>query len=179
MTKFLATATFILFLCLSSTSTIAQMASNKLGVGFRISQIQNDFGIGLDFISPYFANAKVAIRVGGSFQWLEHLLGTEITWTPYQNGQIGIRGRQFLVDNRIFVYGEGGFMIIFPNDEFSSESSEFGGYGLFGFEFKPYDKFGFYLEVGGAGTGATADKIVSKPIYSNGFLTSAGCRIIL
>ncbi len=179
MKRFLATVTFIVFLGISSTNAIAQVADNKLGIGFRISQVQNDFGIGLDLISPYFANAKVAVRVGGSFQWLEHVRGTETTWTPYQNGQVGVRGRQFVIDDKVFVYGEGGFIIIFPNDEFSAESTEFGGYGLFGFEFKPHDKFGFYLEVGGVGTGAVADKIVNRPIYSNGFLTNAGFRVTL
>ncbi|MEM9675737.1 MAG: hypothetical protein AAF992_24310, partial [Bacteroidota bacterium] len=88
MKRFLAIVTFIVFLGIFSTNAIAQGADNKLGIGFRISQVQNDFGIGLDFISPYFANDKVAVRVGCSFQWLEHVRGTETTWTPYQNGQI-------------------------------------------------------------------------------------------
>jgi len=68
---------------------------------------------------------------------------------------------------------------LIPNGIFSSASSQAGGYGLFGFEFKPIDAFGFYLEVGGLGTGAKADKLPTKPIYSNGFLTNVGFRIVL
>jgi len=52
-----------------------------------------------------------------------------------------------------------------------------GGYGLFGFEFKIAPRFAYFIELGAVGTGATADKIESKPVYSNGFLTSVGLKI--
>ena len=74
---------------------------------------------------------------------------------------------------------KGGILTILPNSDFSSQSSIFGGYGLFGFEFKPIPKFAYFIELGGAGTGATADKIAGKPIYSNGFLTCVGLRLKL
>jgi len=35
-------------------------------------------------------------------------------------------------------------------------------------------RLSYFAEIGGMGTGAKADKIPSKPIYSNGFTTSAG-----
>lgn len=167
----------VVILCILTTSLMAQTKSNNVGFGFNISQVQNDFGIGLDIISPYFAKSKIAVRVGGNFKWLEHLENEITTWTPYQNIQIGIRGRQFIVEDKLNIYGEGGSMIIFPNNEFSSENTIAGGYGLFGFEFKPSEKFGFYLELGGVGTGAIADKLATKPIYSNGFISTVGFRI--
>jgi hypothetical protein len=152
--------------------------TNTVSFGFNINQVQNDFGLGIDIVSPYFSNSKIAVKLGGNFKWLEHLEFSETTWTPYQNIQIGIRGRQFIMEDKLFIYGEGGSVLLFPNTKFSTESTKFGGYGIFGFECKPTDQFGFYFEMGGVGTGATADKITNKPIYSNGFLTNVGFRII-
>ena len=68
-------------------------------------------------------------------------------------------------------------MTILPNSDFSNKSSEFGGYGVFGFEFKSRPIFGYYIELGGVGTGAIADELATNPIYSNGFLTKVGLRI--
>ncbi|MFM7472612.1 MAG: hypothetical protein ACKO00_01675 [Crocinitomicaceae bacterium] len=155
----------------------AQTKTNKLEIEYNVSQYQKDFGVGLHLISPYFAKSKVALKLGANFQWLEHYNGSETTWTPYQNVQVGIRGRNPIVEDKVFIYGEGGIVTILTNDKFSSKSSQFGGYGLFGFEFKPTQKFAYFIELGGIGTGAIADKVVSKPIYSNGFLTNVGFRI--
>lgn len=168
-----------IILTISSFSLFAQAKTNSLGIGFNINQIQNDYGIGIDIISPYFANSKLAIRVGGSLKWLEYIDDEETSWTPYQNIQVGHRVRQIIIEDKLYCYGEGGVLLLFPNKEFSSESINFGGYGLFGFEFKPTNKFGYYLELGGVGSGARADKVINKPIYSNGFITAVGLRWII
>jgi hypothetical protein len=34
----------------------------------------------------------------------------------------------------------------------------------------------YFIELGGVGTGANADKVTGNPIYSNGFLISVGFR---
>jgi hypothetical protein len=34
----------------------------------------------------------------------------------------------------------------------------------------------YFIELGGIGVGANADKVPGKPIYSNGFLISVGVR---
>jgi hypothetical protein len=107
--------------------------SNNIEIGFNVSQFQSDFGTGFHLISPYFLNSKVAVRAGFNFQWLEYFDGEETTWTPYQNFQIGLRSRNEIVENKIYIYGEGGLIGILPNSDFSSESLELGGYGLFGF----------------------------------------------
>jgi hypothetical protein len=172
----------IIVLSLSTLLSInlnAQSEKNGIGIGFHVNQIQNDFGIGIDIISPYFANSIVAIKIGGSLKWLQHSTLTSTTWTPYQNAQLGIRSRNFIIDDKFFIYGEGGGILLIPNSIFSSEEFRGGGYGLFGFEFRTSSKIGFYFELGGVGTGARADKIVKSPIYSNGFLTNVGFRITL
>lgn len=65
---------------------------------------------------------------------------------------------------------------LFPSDAFSSRSVQFGGYGLFGFEFLLDQHMRYFLEAGGVGTGARADRIEGAPIYSNGFVINVGVR---
>jgi hypothetical protein len=166
-----------LSVCVCSLGAFAQSGTDKMSIGFHVSQYQRDFGIGLHFVSPYFLNSKIAVKVAGNLQWLEHYDGTETTWSPYCNFQFGIRARQFIIEDKLFIYGEGGTVILISNSDFSSERHTIGGYGLFGFEFKPSASFGYFIELGGMGTGARADKVAARPIYSNGFLTNVGFRI--
>jgi formate-dependent phosphoribosylglycinamide formyltransferase (GAR transformylase) len=77
------------------------------------------------------------------------------------------------------LYGEGGIILLFPSAIFSTNSSEFGGYGLFGFEFFMHSKMNYFLEIGGVGSGAVADKVIAKPIYSNVLLINLGFRATL
>ncbi len=174
MKSIIATLAFIAMLGVQSK---AQTDSKNVEIGFHISQFQNDFGLGLHVISPYFLRSMVAIKAGANVQWLEHLDGDEITWTTYQNIQLGVRSRSVIVTDQIFIYGEGGILTILPNSDFSSESAVFGGYGVFGFELKPAQKFGYFIELGGVGTGARADEVAGKPIYSNGFLINVGFNV--
>ena len=150
---------------------------NRSEIGFSICQYQKDFGISLHWISPYFMWKSLAIKAGVNLLWFENFNGTETTFTPYQNIQVGMRGRSALVSHNISIYGEGGILIILPNSDFSSETTVFGGFGVFGFEFRIMPRFAYFIELGGVGTGATADKIAGKPIYSNGFLTNVGLKI--
>lgn len=171
---------FLLIVLLSiliDQKSLAQANPNKLEMGFNISQYQKDFGVGLNLISPYFIKQKVAIKIGSNLQWFENFNGKEIIWTSYQNIQLGIRSCTSIVENKIFIYGEAGLLSILQNRNFSSERLVFGGYGLFGFEFRINSKFAYFIELGSVGSGATADKIINKPIYSNGFLTNVGFRI--
>ncbi len=156
----------------------AQEGLNKnFGIGAHLGQHQNDFGIGLNVTTPYFANEKMAIRLKGNLVWNEHPDNNlEATWTPYSNLSIGLVQNVGEINNFLRVYGEGGTIILFPSDEFSSTSAQFGGYGLFGFEFYFHEKFNYFLEAGGVGTGARADKVAGKPIYSNGFVIQVGFR---
>lgn len=156
----------------------AQESLNKnFGIGAQVGQLQNDFGIGLNLTTPYFANQKMAVRIKGNLMWNEHLnSSSETTWTSYSNASLGIVQSVGEINNFLRVYGEGGAIFLFPSDEFSSKSIQFGGYGLFGFEFFFDPHVNYFLEAGGVGTGAKADKIPGKPIYSNGFIINVGVR---
>ena len=157
----------------------AQESLNKrFGIGGQVGQHQRDFGIGINITSPYFANQKMAVRLKGNLVWNEHLnSNSEATWSPYSNLSLGFVQSVAEINNSIRLYGEGGAIFLFPSGEFSSKSIQFGGYGLFGFEFFIDRHINYFFEAGGVGTGARADKIVGKPIYSNGFLTNVGVRL--
>ncbi len=151
--------------------------NNNFGIGFQIGQIQDDFGFGLNITSPSFLQDKIAFRLRGNMSWFEHIDGIETAWTPYTNLSIGIIGVGGNLNEFIRLYGEGGVILLFPNDKFSSESMKNGGYGLFGFEFFHTPNFNYFIEIGGVGTGANANKIPFNPIYSNGLLINAGLRV--
>jgi len=168
---------FIIILFILFSFSMKAQNLNKTSLGFQINQHQKDFGVGLHLVTPYFANQRAAITISGNAQWLEHITDDEWTWSPYGHVKLGFRARQFIIEDKIFVYGEGGPLLLIPNTEFSSKKSPAGGYGLFGFEFDTGCLVSFYLELGAMGTGAKADKLTANPIYSNGFTSSAGLRI--
>ncbi|MBL7963759.1 MAG: sterol desaturase family protein [Flavobacteriales bacterium] len=150
---------------------------NGFGIGGQVGQHQKDFGIGLNLTSPYFAHKRTAVRLRGNVLWNEHLnSASETTWSSYTNLSLGFVQKVGELGNFMRVYGEGGAIYLFPSKEFSSRSVEFGGYGLFGFEFFFDERMNYFIEAGGVGTGARADEIPTKPIYSNGFLINVGVR---
>ena len=170
---------FILFFIIGSANIIEaqeESISNGFSAGFHLNQYQNDFGMGLNITSPFFMHNYLAIRLRGNLMFNQHPENNETTWTPYSNVSLGVIGVGGKVGEHIRLYGEGGAIALFPAEEFSTETLEIGGYGLFGFEFYTYPRFNYFIEIGGIGTGAKADKIAGAPIYSNGLLISVGFR---
>jgi hypothetical protein len=152
--------------------------SKKFGFGGQVGHHHMDFGIGLNVTSPYFAHKKTAVRVKANLVYNEHLGGNSLmTWTKYSNVSAGLVQSVGEINNFLRVYGEAGAIWLFPSHKFSSKAIQFGGYGLFGFEFFFDKHFNYFLEAGGVGTGAKADKIEGSPIYSNGFLMNVGVRV--
>jgi hypothetical protein len=155
--------------------------ANKFSFGFQLNSYQNDFGLGIQLTSPYFAQGAVAIRGRANMQFYQYLNNdNKTTWSPYGTYQLGVIGVGGTAGGFARFYGEGGIVLITPSSDFSSLSTEIGGYGLFGFEFfmssDPKVPVSYFIELGGIGTGATADKVAGSPIYSNGFLISVGFR---
>lgn len=167
----------LMFFCLiGALNAQEEKMGTGFGMGVQLSQYQNDMGLGLNMTSPYFVNNKIAIRLRGNFMFNEHVVNGETTWEPYYNLSLGLIGVAGKVGDLIRLYGEGLVVCLFPSEEFSSEDFVFGGYGLFGFEFYMSEKSNYFIEIGGVGTGAKADKIANEPIYSNGLLISTGFR---
>jgi hypothetical protein len=151
---------------------------NKISYGFQLVKFHEEFGFGVHLLSPEYKNLRISVKT--NLNWLNHpdVQGNQ-TWTEFLSNQIGVN-YQICITNRINLYSEGGVVFLYPNSSFSDESLNFGGYGVFGFEFFFTENTSrnpsYFIELGGIGTGAVANKIISNPIYSNGFLISVGYR---
>lgn len=172
------TSTLAFFFLLFTAGAQDTPLNSGMGFGLQLNQYQRDFGAGLNVTSPYFANDRIALRLRGNVLFHEHPKNAETTWTAYSNASLGVIGVVGYVGN-IRLYSEGGVIGLFPSATFSSESSHFGGYGLFGFEFFFNNRGNYFIEIGGVGTGAKADKLPDKPLFSNGLVIGTGFRFHL
>lgn len=146
------------------------------GIGYQLVQYQNDFGFGVDIVSPYFANSRIGIRLKSNLMYNQNAIDGLSEWMVYSNISLGVVGVAGRINEKIRLYGEGGIIGILPSNKFSSTDIVLGGYGLFGFEFFFNNGGSYFIEIGGVGTGATADKVDTQPIYSNGLTISVGIR---
>ena len=171
----------ILLVLLHTGSLLAQSEKNEgLGFGFHLNQYQSDFGLGVNLSSPNFFSESVCLRLRANAMFYEYINDEFKTdWEPYANIMLGFSSASYKINDAIALYGEGGVIGIFPSSTISSSDLEIGGYGIFGFEFYFYDGFCYFLEAGGIGIDAVADKLTAEPIYSNGFLMSVGLKVKL
>ncbi len=153
---------------------------NRLGLGFSINNFGNDFGLGLNVTSPTFFGGHMAVKASGNYQWLDHIDNKgEHTWSGYTLLRAGLSGVNMSLNDAINLYGEGGLVLALTDNTLSTESSSIGGYGLFGFEFFMPCNMSYFIELGGMGIGAKADKVPTSPLIANGFLASVGFRVRL
>jgi hypothetical protein len=176
---------FLFFACIISLEkkSLAQDESfqkvGSLSLGYQLSSLGGDFGAGLQITSPFFAHKKVAYRLAYNLQFLHHQTKTDTfsVWTTYHNVRFGVVAISGNIGTNIRGYGEGGLVALFPNADFSSENFQIGGYGHFGLEFIFNESATtYFIELGGIGTGAVADRSTGNPVYSNGFAASVGFR---
>lgn len=176
----------ISFLFISTIIGAQEKPKNAhLSLGFKLHQTAKDFGLGGEVTSPLFAHNSIGIRASASVQYLEYydFIDNETTWEPYTSyrlGMVGIGGRPLPF---LKLYGEGGLQVTAASSSISTETIDLGGYGLFGFEMfmsnDGSDFISYYIELGGAGGSAVADKLTRKPLYNNGFLIGTGFRLYL
>ncbi len=154
--------------------------ANHFSLGYSINQFGKDFGLGLAATTPFIANS-IAFRVSENYMWCDYYDGSNTIWRGYHNVKLGVVTTAAIINNQIRVYAEGGVLMLITDKAFSSQSYSIGGYGVFGFEFllrKMEDAhMSYFIEMGGMGTGAVAEKLATKPILSNGFLMSTGFKI--
>lgn len=153
-----------------------QQRANGTSIGFFLGQIQRDLHVGASITSPTFLEGAMAVRGNVALSYFEHIVRERTTWTPYYHGRLGVVGYSAIIAGAIRCYGEGGMILLFPSPEFSEKSVIPGGYGHFGFEFLLSDHALYFIEIGGTGTGATADRVYTDPLFSNGFAVAAGMR---
>jgi len=149
---------------------------NGFGIGFQLNEYQDDFGLGINVNSPYFLYESVTVRLRANYMYNQAVIEGKSDWLGYGNFSLGLASGGTRIGESIRLYGEGGVIALLPPEQISSNSSEWGGYGLFGFEFFFEGNGSYFLEVGGVGTGASADKVQTEPIYSNGLTISVGFR---
>lgn len=182
MLRSILTAT-LLFLSMAAHAQpkrIPYSLPNKMSVGFNVNHFGRDFGIGLNVSSPAFLGGHMAIRASGNYQWLSHtnVKGSE-TWSGYTYYRLGAAGINMAIADGILLYGEGGVSMTVLDETMSTEPVTIGGYGLFGFEFLIPGNVSYFIELGGSGSGASADKLSTSPIVANGFLAATGLRVRL
>jgi hypothetical protein len=171
----------IIFFCVMCHLTFGQKGNN-FSLSCEIGRLDNDFYIGGTLTSSYFLFDAVAVKAGGGLVFRPGVLDGHASeeWYLYALGKLGLIGAN-LINEYIRTYGEGGILLVFPNEEFSSEIFQFGGYGLWGFEFFmngiTESWVSYYIELGGIGTGAIADKMAADPLYLNGFFMQVGLKI--
>lgn len=171
---------FLIFPQEAKVDELPPRAAN-FSLGLTVNEFQNDFGLGIVLTTPYFAKNRFAIRVSANVAFFQGIPEneTKADWIPYQAYKFGFIavGGEATKSNRL--YGEGGIVAIMPNKDFSDDKV-WGGYGVFGFEFfmqKTQEAvLSYFIELGGIGTNARAEKIAGQPIYSNGFTISTGFR---
>ena len=150
---------------------------SHLSVGYALSSLSNDFGMGARVTSPFVAWESIAFRVQGGIHWKEGFRpGTvQSTWEQYGDVRLGVLGVSGRVGDFARVYGEGGAVLLIPSAELD-DGINFGGYGIFGFEFlgQSGSPVSYFFEAGGIGTGARASELLGNPLYANGFVMQAG-----
>lgn len=152
--------------------------------GFTVHRFQDDFAVGGLVASPSFALDTMRIVGGGGVAWFPHGrddAGNE-TWVRYGHGRLVLEGGAKLRGAPMRLYGFGGAMVVVPPSSLSDTGGFLGGVGGFGFELRFRQPEGdgpvtYFLELGGVGIGASANKLPAHPIFANGFLTTAGLRI--
>lgn len=166
----------IVLIIVFNTVKAEEDINTGFGLGMQLVEYQDDFGLGINLTSPFFVDDGIGLRLRANYMFNQAIVDGSYDWVPYSNISLGVIGVGGFVTERIRLYGEGGVIVLIPSSDISSEDSEFGGYGIFGFEFF-FSKFGnYFIELGSVGTGAVADQIIAEPIYSNGFSISTGFR---
>lgn len=167
----------VLFSILLLPGMLDAQTREPVKLGFQINQVQGDFGLGLNLTVPIIRD-RLTLRLAGSNQWLAAFDETETRNFVYQTLRLGATGA-WLTTQAMRVYAEGGTMVVFPNAEASSTDMQFGGYGLFGFEFFLKEALGssLFIEIGGTTSGVQADLLPNSPAFGSGLLLCSGFRI--
>ncbi len=155
-----------------------------LSAGFSVQRLQDDFGGGAQVSSPAFASESIRLTLGGGMAFFPHDLTSEgqERWTPYGHARLVVEAGHRLAGSPARLYGVGGPVLLFVPDRLSEKHLVLGGWGGFGFEIAQrkdnLDDAGtsYFVEFGGIGTGASASRLPTQPIFANGFLINVGFR---
>lgn len=164
-----------------------QIQRNRMSafaLDFSINSFSNNYGLGGSISTPPFWSNNSIIRFSGTYNWVQGVPKDALTetWVPYGMLKLGLFSGGFIIGGEsIRGYGGGGPVLLLPSGQVSGSSIRFGGFGLVGLEFFMQQNHlaAMYMELGGIGTGAKAEKLKNDPIYANGFLISWGFRYLI
>jgi hypothetical protein len=148
--------------------------SSGASFGGVVSQVQNDFGFGLEMVSPRFLRGSFAVAATGK---LNYVAGAD--WERYGYGTLSLMAGITSPTPTTNLYGKAGIVGVIPSDDVARDYDVgLGALGAFGFEFffSEERNGSYFIELGGVGTGAEADAMAGEPIYANGFLANVGVR---
>ena len=152
---------------------------NKGSIGLSVGHYSFDPGIMASGTTPFFLNSKFALRIAGGIRWSEYYLAETNKSAYYSSMQTGVL--YFITqEDRVRVYSELGFNILFPNAVFSDKKKVTGMHGVLGLDFFTYSRgnFGlvYFVEVGYSVNPAKAEKLEGQPHYANGLMAVTGFR---
>ena len=161
-------------------------SKEEVSLGFDLRRFQDDFGLGGTLSSPIVAR-WLRFTLGGGVAWYPHALDSSgnQTWDTFGHGRLVVEvGPTFQEGVPVRPYGFGGVAGLYLPGSMSSQQFAIGGVGGFGMElaFMHGPLSGpvtYYMEIGGCGYNATANKIPSSPDVASGLLIGAGLRVYL
>jgi hypothetical protein len=165
-------------LSLALLSPLKSQGQRILGIGISMNQSVLDYGMGINLTSPLIAHS-FQFRLSANIQGLQGVpANTDRTRVlGYQNIRLGVIGKPKYVSDRIIIYGEGGPGVLINNSKVTSKKMNLLGYGVIGGEYLLREKLWMFLEGGGIGSGAEADKLIGKPMYATGLFFGMGLRL--
>jgi hypothetical protein len=174
-------ATLILLLSIAAAPAVsAQGLPTGRSIGININQTVNACGMGINFSLPL---SRDLFWVRGSadimgLQAVPDALADRSGLYDYKMIRLGVLGRySYMRSDNVQFYAEAGPLLILNNSFISSRKNSMGGYGLAGAEYRLNDgHFWIFLEGGGIGTGARANKLIGSPAYANGLFFGFGIR---
>ena len=173
----------------SETNTNSNINGFGIGINAELnwSQLPNDNRIGISANTPFFLDRWVALRFEADYGLIRGIPVTNTLsnsiWANYYAFKAGIVVAANRRSDIIRPFIETGFIYIIPTSTFTSDTSAWGIYGLFGLDVSfPGDFSGYFFEIGGTGLlspGGYADQYKGLMPYATGLNIVLGWRFYL
>lgn len=171
---------FLMTLVSAPVKAQSEAKAPGMTVGMQLTEVGQNYGVGLNASSPTFASGVLAVRATATMHYYE-IPGTseaEMVWSRFGQFRLGMVSNSPVCACGVRVYGETGPVAVRPNSAFSNGNWQVGWYGLFGAEFELSRNSLFFFEMGGQGVTSENTGIrLGGASFGNGFIASAGYRI--
>jgi len=166
-----------IIICALSINSNAQEASKKISIGIHVNRQQDNFGYGVNIGSGNIFNTPFHLNIKANMSFIENTNDPlKTTWNSFYNFNTGFAWTPSFQQNFISPYLEVGGTAVLTCFKFTSEKIHFGPYALAGFDINTHNNSSLFFEMGAIYTGAIAERLVNRPTYVSGFLTTVGWR---